>query len=142
MGDRGPARSLRFRARDGDAVTAGRCHTGPTFVTEPPTVLTIATRQEIEDSLTRLAAGYRDARLVSARPALETATLLGDQYCEASVLWCHADGEGRRRVHSRYRYLLRRVHRRLATGSVAAYTRINTVTVLEGPRVAGPHGPR
>jgi hypothetical protein len=116
----------------GDAAVASRCHTEPTFVTAARSVVTIPTPEEVGRSLGRLSTGYREAGLVWARPALEIVRPLNEECCEATVLWCHGGRDERFRVHARYRYLLRRVPRELVTDS--ADIRINTVTLLDGPR--------
>lgn len=123
----------------GDAVIASRCHTEPTFVTAARSIVSIPTREEVGRSLDRLAEGYREAGLVWARPALEIVRPLNEECCEATVLWCHGGNDKRFRVHARYRYLLRRVPHELATGS-AVDIRINTVTLLDGPRRVAPLG--
>jgi ketosteroid isomerase-like protein len=103
-----------FLDRYADALASGdlpgiaACYALPALVVGDATSISVAEPAQVEAAFGGAAAAYREQGLVGLRPEVRAVDPLTGALTLVEVRWAYLDEAGRERLHTSYRYLLRR----------------------------------
>jgi len=91
----------------GDAETISKCFELPAMFVSDDSVMTLNTKEEMEQMFEQGRKFYIDKGLVDTRPEIEDFGPLTDRIYEAAVRWPGFDSAGREKWSERSRYVIR-----------------------------------